>query len=91
MYGCSGGAGHSDCTLAIVMTTYCLSSTSRSRPTAFMVAGGGDRLPSQPVPPNYSVDTPFDDPLEDPGDEEPVPPFSRPSKKSVPDEDRELT
>lgn len=73
------------------MTTYCLSSTSRSRPTAFMVgAGGGDRLPPQPVPPG-SVDTPFDDPLEDPGEEEPVPPFSRPSKKTVPDEDRELT
>jgi hypothetical protein len=72
------------------MTTYCLSSSCRSRPTAFMLgAEGGDRLP--PQPPNYSVDTPFDDPLEDPGEEEPAPPFSRPSKKSIPDEDRELT
>jgi hypothetical protein len=74
------------------MTTYCLSSTVRSRPTAFLfAAAGGERQPQLPVPPNYSVDTPFDDPLlDEPGEEDEVLPFGRPAKKGVPDDDRNL-
>jgi hypothetical protein len=74
------------------MTAYCLSSTSRSRPLAFMfMAAGGERhpLPEQPVPPTHSVDTPDDEGVDDqpnPGD--PGPPLLRPSRKRVPDEER---
>ena len=73
------------------MTAYCLSSTSRSRPSFFTFAmmGGERQLPEQPVPPTHSVDTSDDEPLDDqpnPGD--PGPPVLRPSKKRVPDEER---
>lgn len=72
------------------MTAFCLSSTSHSRPIAFTFAmTGGERpLPEQPVPPNHSVDTPDDEPLDDqpnPGD--PGPPVLKPSHKRVPTEE----
>ena len=71
------------------MTTYCLSSASRTRPSAFIFAiGGGDeRLPQQPVPPNISVDTPDEEPIDLANDGDPRPPAIGPSKKRQPDEE----
>jgi hypothetical protein len=42
---------------------------------------GNERLPEQPVPPTHSVDTPDDDPLEQPNPGDPGPPVLIPSKK----------
>jgi len=73
------------------MTAFCLSSTSRSRPTVFTVAamvGGTERIPQQPVPPTYSVDTPDDENLEDlDPNEAGGPTIGRPNKKHLPDEE----
>ena len=71
------------------MTSYCLSSASRTRPRAFIFATGpGDeRLPQQPVPPNISVDTPDDEPIDLANDGDPRPPAIGPSKKRQPDEE----
>lgn len=71
------------------MTTYCLSSASRSRPSAFVaICFGGDRLPQEPLPPNVMVDTPDDEPLEQDDDADPAAPLLGPNHKRVPDEGR---
>ena len=84
------------------MTAYCLSSTSRSRPTMFTIgmvdermpeqsstalAGGDERLPQQPVPPNLSVDFPDDDPIDDPEPGDPAMPVGRTNKIRLPEEE----
>lgn len=73
------------------MTAYCLSSTSRSRPSLFTLACSGAEkpLPEQPVPPTHSVDTPDDTQIEQPNPGDPGPPVLLPPKKPhLPDPNR---
>ena len=67
----------------MVMTAFCLSSSTRSRTTAFSLAfiAGNERLPEQPVPPTHSVDLPEDETLEQPNPGDPGPPVLKPPKK----------
>lgn len=70
------------------MTAYCVSSSNRTRPSTFMFAMmGGEPMPEQPVSPTHSIDTPDEEPIEQPNPGDPGPPVLRPSKKRVPDED----
>jgi hypothetical protein len=66
------------------MTAFCLSTTSRSRPLTFMImnAGGPEHIP-EPIPPNQSVETSDEDPLEQPQATDQGLPLSRPGKKQI--------
>lgn len=71
------------------MTAYCRSSTSRSRPLTFLFMNGGVEHVPEPVPPNQSVETPDDDPLERPlSVDDPGLPLGRPSKKIIAEDER---
>ena len=66
------------------MTAFCLSSTSRSRPLTFMImsAGGAEHIP-EPIPPNQSVETSDEEPLEQPLATDQGLPLNRPGKKQI--------
>ena len=71
------------------MTVYCGSSTSRSRPTTFMIvmAGGTEHVP-EPLSPNESVETLDDDldQLDEPLVMDPGLPLTHPSRKAIREE-----
>lgn len=72
------------------MTIYCGSSTSRSRPTMFMIAmSGGPEYVPEPVAPNESVETQEEDTLESPVPVDPGLPLVRPSRKRILDEEHD--
>ncbi|MDB4972155.1 MAG: hypothetical protein JWN48_496 [Myxococcaceae bacterium] len=74
------------------MTVYCGSSTSRSRPTTFMiVTGGGVEHVPEPVSPHESVETLDDDldQLDEPWAVDPGLPLVRPSRKRIQQQDHD--
>jgi hypothetical protein len=73
------------------MTVYCGSTTSRSRPTTFMIvmsAGGPEHVP-EPLSPLESLETPEDDTPDAPVPVDPGLPLVRPSRKRIHDEEHD--